>query len=98
MSKSLEALEKIGECDLHSEREDYCFLKNVYTNEYKIIEKELKALEIIKNKPQAEISLIAWGKIKTYEEYLKKVGEWDEGYGDLILTQEEYDLLKEVLL
>jgi len=44
----LEALERIGKEDLHSEREDYCFLKNVYANEYNIIETALKEGEINK--------------------------------------------------
>ena len=44
----LEALEKIGKVDLHSEREDYCFLKNVYVNEYDTIEIALKEYELMK--------------------------------------------------
>lgn len=70
----------------------------------KIIEKELKALEIINNK-QVDIALLK--KSKNAVEYnglrmimFKKQAEKDYS-GTLIkygLDQEEYDLLKEVLL
>ena len=53
-----------------------------------------KVLEIIKEKPQAELSLIQVGKIKTYEEYLKYVDMWESYYLDRVYTQEEFDLLK----
>lgn len=62
------------------------------------VEKSLKALEIIKKKPQAELSLIQLGKIKTYEEYLYYTGKWElDLYGDMVYTQEEFNLLKAVL-
>ena len=61
-------------------------------------EKEHKVLEIIKNKPQAELSCIQLGKIKTYEEYLEYTSVWElDLYGDMVYEEEEFDLLKEVL-
>lgn len=57
-----------------------------------------KALEIIKEKPQAELSLIQLGKIKTYEEYLNYTNYWElDLYGDMVYTEEEFNLLKEML-
>ena len=63
-----------------------------------IIEKSLKALEIIKEKPQAELSLIQLGKIKTYEEYLDYTDKWElDLYGDMVYNEEEFALLRSVL-
>lgn len=62
------------------------------------LEKKLKALEIINDKPQIEIIHIRWRMINSYEDYLKATDKWDIEYCDMILTQEEFDLLKEVLL
>lgn len=73
-------------------------LSSVLNSQTRNLKKKLKALEIIKNKPQIEITYIQWGKIKTYDEYLKEVCEWDLGYEDMILTKEEFDLVKEELL
>ena len=69
------------------------------TNEYKIIEKELKALEIIKEKRVNVDYFIRFYKDKYYNEYLvdtqftigKQISETP-------LTQKEFDLLKEILL
>jgi hypothetical protein len=59
--------------------------------------KEKLAFDIIKNKPQAELSLIQFGKIKTYDEYLDYTDKWDlDEYGDLVYTEEEFNLLVEV--
>jgi hypothetical protein len=59
--------------------------------------KEKLAFDIIKNKPQAELSLIQFGKIKTYDEYLDYTDKWDlEEYGDLVYTEDEFNLLVEV--
>lgn len=93
----LEALERIGKCDLHSEREDYYFLKNVYVNEYKTIKKELKALEIIKEK-KVDVGVLTYvitissNPLKDYNETI-----WEDEKENR-LTQEQFDLLKEVLL
>ena len=66
--------------------------------EYDKFMKQEKALEIIKEKPQAELSLIQLGKIKTYEEYLNYTSAWElDLYGDMVYTEEEFNLIKEVL-
>ena len=69
------------------------------------IEKELKALDIIKNK-----NVFVWGFIHrqeeiddfepTYEYYKTHYGYFHSGYdcAKHLLTEKEYDLLKEVLL
>lgn len=63
----------------------------------KCIMTELTAVDIIRNKPQAELSLIQLGKIKTYEEYLHYTGEWElDLYGDMVYTEEEFKILKDV--
>ena len=64
----------------------------------KELEKYKKVWEIVKEKPQAELSLIQLRKIKTYEEYLSYTDLWDlDEYGDLVYTEEEFKLIKEVL-
>ena len=90
MSKGLEALKEIVfnyvQVFKNNENGKQMFMEDVH-----IIEKELKALEIIRNK-----GLNTWWfkKFNSYEEYKNK------GCEDLAteLTQEEYDLLKEVRL
>lgn len=62
------------------------------------IEKKLKALEIIKNKPQYQLYLMQVGDIKTYDEYEDEISKWVFDYGDKKYTQEEFDLLKEAIL
>ena len=57
---------------------------------FELIEKELKALEIIKNK-RVDVSLLH--TTKNYQEYNFCVFQKERA-----LTQDEYDLLKEVLL
>ena len=81
MSKGLEALEKIGET---------FGIKKMSV--YKDIEKELKALEIIKNK---QVDAYAVVESKSLEEMNNRFWFPNE---ELKLTQEEYDLLKEVFL
>ena len=89
MSKELEALNKIV---------DTYYIDNM-DKEISIIEKALKALEIIKEKNVNIRALKSWnktykGKLK-YQNYLDILEDCDLGEK---LTQEEYDLLKEVLL
>ena len=68
----------------------------VYAEDLSIIEKELKALEILKNKPH--ISFDLFDTLDTLEEINNYI-EFMYGRNDTsILTQEEYDLLKEVFL
>lgn len=57
-----------------------------------VIEKELKALEIIKDKAVDIFKLRIAIMLNNLNEYNKRHAEWCK------LTQEEYDLLKEVLL
>ena len=89
MSKELEALEKIV---------DTYYIDNM-DKEISIIEKALKALEIIKEKNVNIRALKSWNKTYkgklTYQNYLDILEDCDLGEK---LTQEEYDLLKEVLL
>lgn len=84
MSKGLEALEKIkNNLRLFGFDED--------TDNFKllnIIEKELKALEIIKNKQVVIPRLLCWRGLSDYNFPLLP---------EYWLEQEEYDLLKEVL-
>ena len=94
MSKELEALKNI-----EKEIEDYeGFDENTYyqmdRTRFVIIEKALKALEIVKKKG------VAVGFIFLLEkEHIGGVQEYNDYIGakELYLTQEEYDLLKEVL-
>ena len=74
MSKELEALNKIAY--------SYGYDENI-----KIVEKSLKALEIIKNK-QVNVFLLHSVDLETYNDMIAD---------NRNLTQEEYDLLKEEL-
>ena len=78
MSKELEALEKIV---------DTYYIDNM-DKEISIIEKALKALEIIKNKQVNVFVLLHSGNLKIYNDIVED---------DRKLTQEKYELLKEVL-
>lgn len=86
MIKGLEALEKL--------KNDECIVEEHYNECYEDIEKELKALEIIIKKL----------KIDVYHSRHRETGYEmnviDSDKNDLftMITQEEYDLLKEVLL
>lgn len=96
MSKGLEALEKVedffidyGSFDETGEYKTYISLYQ--TPEYQVIRKELKALEIIKNK---NFDLFYLQDSKDLEQY----NDCCDIHRNLCyLTQEEYDLLKEVL-
>lgn len=76
MIKGLEALKTLEKCKWHFSKE---WLEN-----YPIVEKELKALEIIRNIPDNYKE----GLLYTFQHLLvaRKI------------TKEEYDLLKEVML
>ena len=65
-----------------------------------IIEKELKALEIIKKKRVNVHYLQECENLKQYNNYVEMnwVSREEAEYHNEILTQEEYDLFKEVLL
>lgn len=89
MNKGLEALKDM--CDINSP-----YIIDKIKQDYLTIEKELKALEILRHK-----TLISFHDIKVNEN-LKEFNDYIErAYGYKSphrLTQEEYDLLKEVLL
>ena len=103
MSKELEALERLycaGRLDL-----DYV-LNGKQNQDYKIIEKALKALEIIKEKRvnvEEFIEMFEDWKEITYEEwiiYYEENGYYIQGNKDFDynrLAKEEIDFLKEVL-
>lgn len=81
MSKELEALQDLSK------------LVFVYggIKQYQIIEKSLKALEIIKEKEVDIHNLLISETVEQYNSYTHWLGYKGN------LTQEEYDLLKEVL-
>lgn len=83
MNKGLEELKKI----------EYKWQYGVFTfiPNFEIIEKELKALEIIKEKQANVSALLELDNLQQYNDYCDIVS------GCKKLTQEEYDLLKEVL-
>lgn len=92
MSKGLKALEKITE---HLDLDDEYFYKQEKVDE-DTIKQSLKALEIIKKK---EVNIHSWhynncNKIP-YEIYKQSI--MTQSISNELLTQEEYNLLKEVL-
>lgn len=113
MNKELEALEKVAE-DYKDLVIKYYYASNIDKNErrelfykldkdFEIIKKQLKALEIIKNK-NVDVWLL---KNCDYENYCRirkeamidnKIYCDDGAVIDNELTQEEYDFLKEVLV
>ena len=100
MSKGLEAITSPVSTELRNGKQYYTYTKE----DIDIAEKGLKALEIIKNK-----NVFVWGFIhrreetkdfeQTYEYYKTHYGYFHSGYdiSNNLLTQEEYDLLKEAL-
>ena len=91
MSKGLDALERIKQAEYFIDFELDAKIKDDYKTELAIIEKELKALEIIKEKPQATLWLIQHcDKEMEYEDMLFLFKE--------DVTKEQFELLKEVLL
>lgn len=100
MSKWLEALEKlmddVNQC-VNSGGIHYIDKRN-----YDIIEKELKALDIIKNK-QVNVRNLILTCLEYHKKYLDYVDDFYFGdnffeLGTDLLIKEEYDLLKEVML
>ena len=82
MSKGLKALEVFK--DLNRDYETW----ECYTEEIDIIEKELKALEIIKENRVDVYALVIAYDLNDYNEMVRNVYK---------ITQEEYEFLKEVL-
>lgn len=94
MIKGLEALHhpriKTANVDISAEgKHDIAYMLFDYTKQYAIIEKELKALDIIKTK---KVNVMIFLGCDNLEEYNKHPLTWN------YLTQEEYELLKEALL
>ena len=88
MSKGLEALKEVNKYltkyfNRALNRPEDTLVK---WTEIDIVEKELKALEIIRNK---KINLEYLKCCETYEQYKMVCSYWNE------ITKEEYDLLKE---
>ena len=63
----------------------------------KCIMTELTAIDIIRNKPQAELYLIQLGEIRTYEEYILLTKKWFSKYENVKYTEEEFNIIKRVL-
>ena len=107
MSKGLEALDHIRlyRIELKKGYAQYIDLRACLPNEWKVIEKELKALEIIKEK-KIDSRLFTDGDFDDYDHYLERMRTWNccDSNKELfekcwgILAEEEFDLLKEVLL
>lgn len=92
MSKGLEALERIGKCYVNSESKDLMFTDD-YGDDYDIIERELKALEIIKKKRVA-CDLLTNPDVTDYKKYNSHCDKYDF---IVPLTEEEFNLLKGIL-
>ena len=76
-------------------------LEQVPYGEFALIEKSLKALEIIKEK---EVNMFGFkrdikqlGNRFTYKYYQSNLGNYHSGFNIQELTEEEFNLLKEVL-
>jgi hypothetical protein len=108
MSKGLEALYKIANVEMKEQYKatkngfTYRVISDEYSKELKIIEKELKALEII-NRKHVNVTFLKqtflWSILdeKGLREYNCNFGYDDDGYHSNELTEKEYKLLKEVL-
>ena len=104
MSKGLEALKRMGE--FHNERHftlktdngdnmawSFNTVKELFPNEFETIEKELKSLEIIKEKVKIEFNDHYFGFANNYYIIVN-----NGVLNPIKVTKEEYDLLKEGLL
>lgn len=89
MSKSLEALEAIGFCLIDYDGKEYTRIRDEYAEDFEDVEKELKALEIIKDFVWIENDEIHLGLYGDSEIVLRE-NDFE--------SKEKYDLLKEVLL
>jgi len=84
MSKGLKALEQIGDA----------YVNLPYSVEYLTVKNELKALEIIKNK----LLVGCFSKEDNYSKYAMAITmSSDETLKKNMMTEQEYNLLKEVL-
>ena len=99
MSEGLESLHhpriELAKIDISAEgKQDIAYMPFYKTKQYAAIEKELKALELIKVK-QIDVLYIAMfpDSLEKYNKHVSFIGNnvW-------CLTQEEFDLLREVVL
>ena len=72
-------------------------ISNDYCEEFEIIEKELKALEIIKNKRVDLFELLLGISNSVYRNPLERYNSYVEGSFNTELTQEEFNVLEDVL-
>ena len=96
MSKDLEAYKALATLEMSAMADDKMTVEKAEELR-ETIEKELKAFYLIKEK-RVDVSLIT--DTKSLQEYNEKVPQYvisEENGVDRLLTQEEYDLLKEVL-
>lgn len=93
MNKGLESLSKIIDWIKFKDKD----LIVPITQQLKCVEKELKALEIIKDKDisPALVTDIKLDRI-SYEYYIEN-NNWLGRYGKRVLSKEDFDLVKEVL-
>ena len=91
MSKGLEALEDII-LYLNASEPKWLYCENI-----EVIKKELKALEIIKNKRVDVFELLLGISNSVYRNPLERYNSYVEGSFNTELTPQEFDLLKEVL-
>ena len=91
MSKGLEALEDII-LYLNANEPQGLYCENI-----EVIKKELKALEIIKNKRVDVFELLLGISNSVYRNPLERYNSYIEGSFNTELTPQEFDLLKEVL-
>lgn len=93
----LEALDKLAKQIELDEDVDFWEIRNAHL----LIEKSLKALEIIKEK---NVNMFGFkrdikqlGNRFTYKYYQSNLGNYHSGFDIQELTEEEFDLLKEIL-
>ena len=93
----LEALDKLAKQIELDEDVDFWEIRNAHL----LVEKSLKALEIIKEK---NVNMFGFkrdikqlGKRFTYKYYQSNYGNYHSGFDIQELTEEEFDLLKEIL-
>lgn len=103
VSEELDILESIGFYPIDYDGKNYTRIKDEFGEDFDIIKKSLKTLEIIKEK---EVNVHNFKEIIikqdwTYEQYLDEENDPNTSghqFAHKLLTQEEYDLLKEELL
>ena len=93
----LEALDKLAKQIELDEDVDFWEIRNAHL----LVEKSLKALEIIKEK---NVNMFGFkrdikqlGNRFTYKYYQSNLGNYHSGFDIQELTEEEFDLLKEIL-